>query len=165
MLLYHFTSRKHLRSITAGGLNRGTVHLSDATQLNAVWLTTDAGPRGHGLEGGGDFMNDRQRQEALEWSGALPPPGTRFPKDADVRISVELDQGDRELHEWLPWARRHIDPEWMAHLHPVVSGNLKKAKTWRIYTGVIPPARFVAVEELEATPAVVPLRPALPLAS
>jgi hypothetical protein len=165
MLLYHFTTRDHVRSILQSGLTRGAVHTSAATQLNAVWLTTDPGPDGHGLEWGADFMSDLDRREAKHWSGKLPPPGARFPKEASVRITVALEAGDRNLHEWLPWARRQLKPDWMAYLHPVAGGNLRKAKTWRLYFGIIPPAAFAAVEELSGG-AYQPLaRPALPQAS
>ncbi len=159
MLLYHFTSRAHLPSIEQNGLTLGTVHVSARERRNAVWLTSDPGPTAHGLEGGGAFMSDAERQEAREWSGVMPPPGARFPKNADVRIAVELEPNDPHLHDWLPWARRHLDPEWMAHLHPIASGTLKKAKTWRLYFGVIPPSAFVTLHELAAAPEVVPLRP------
>lgn len=149
MRLYHFTTRECLRSIMGGGLNRGIVHLSPTSQLNAVWLTTDPGPRGHGLEVGGRFMTDEERREAREWAGEVPPPGARFPKAATVRIDVDLDDDDRSVHEWLPWARRHLDFDWMTALHPVASGTLRKAKTWRLYLGVIPPERIAAVESLD----------------
>jgi len=150
MLLYHFTSREHLRGILASGLGRGIVHVARDRRLNGVWLTTDGGPSGHGLEAGGAFMSDAERVEAREWSGTLPPSGARFPKQADLRITVQLDPRDHNLHEWLPWARRNIDPEWLATLHPVIGGNLKKAKGWRLYFGIIPPEAFVAVEEVPA---------------
>ena len=152
MLLHHFTSRDHLRGIKVAGLTRGAVHVSPTQRLNAVWLTTDGG-NGHGLEAGGAFMSDEDRREAMEWTGVMPPPGSRFPKLPEVRITVELDPADRDLHEWLPWARRHMQPDWLAHLHPVASFNLKKAKNWRIYTGVIPPEAIVGIEELERQPA------------
>jgi len=160
VFLYHFTSRAHLPAIEQKGLAFGVVHVSASERRNAVWLTTDPGANGHGLEAGGAFMSDAERREAREWSGVMPPPGARFPKNADVRISVELEPNDPHLHEWLPWARRHLDPDWMAHLHPIASGTLKKAKTWRLYFGLIPPTAFVALDELTAAPAVVALRPA-----
>ena len=156
MLLYHFTSRDLVRSIRQNGLSRGVVHLSAKEQANAVWLTTDPGPNGHGLEWGGDFMSDLDRREAGFWSGKIPPVGARFPKEGSVRITVDLPTGDRDLHEWLPWARRRLTQDWLAHLHPVAGGNLKKAKTWRLYFGVIPASAFVAVDDLagvEAPPA------------
>jgi hypothetical protein len=91
-------------------------------------------------------MTDDQRQEGYRWSGVLPPPGARFPKDGPVRITVELDPRNPNLHEWLPWARRCISPEWMAQLHPIAGGNMQKAKTWRLFFGVIPAAAFLAVD-------------------
>lgn len=162
MLLHHFTSREHLRGIKAAGLARGVVHLSRSRQMHAVWLTTDPGPGGHGLDAGGAFMSDDDRREAMEWTGVRPPPGSRFPKVAEVRIAVELDPADRNLHEWLPWARRHLEPDWLAQLHPVASFNMKKAKSWRIYTGVIAPDAIVDIEELEAV-ALPSIRPRLVL--
>lgn len=158
MLHYHFTSRLHVGEIMRSGLSRGAVHLARDRLLNAVWLTTDPGPNGHGLEAGGAFMSEIERREAQEWSGTMLPPGSRFPKNADVRIAVDLGEQDPNLHERLPWARRRIEPEWLASLHPVALGNLKKAKSWRLYFGVIAPQEFVAVEELASAPAVVPLR-------
>lgn len=156
MLLYHFTSRASLRSILREGLSQGAVHITPSCRLNAVWLTADPGPEGHGLEGGGAFMSDAERREAYEWSGTMPPPGSRFGKSADVRIAVDLAAGDRNLHDWLPWARRQLPPEWLAQLHPVAGGNLRKAKTWRLYFGTIAPAAFVAVDQVEAGATVQP---------
>src|SRR5687767_2103361 len=124
MLLYHFTSTQCLPRIRESGLSRGLVPASPGSGLNGVWLTTDAGPGGHGLEAGGAMMTDDQRRQALEWSGVLPPRGARFPKPAEVRITVELEPNDRNLHIWLAWARQHLAPESLAQLHPVASGNL-----------------------------------------
>lgn len=162
MLLYHFTSTQSLPGIQSGGLSRGMVPVGPARGLNAVWLTTDPGLSGHGLQAGGAMMTDAQRLQAREWSGILPPPGSRYPKEASVRITVDLDPRDRNLHEWLPWARRHLSPEWLAQLHPVAGGNLRQAKTWRLYFGIIPAEDFVAVEK--AAPAATPApRPRLAL--
>lgn len=53
MIFYHFTSRKSVPSILAEGLNRGEAPLSDTRVVQAVNLTTDPAPNGHGLDGGG----------------------------------------------------------------------------------------------------------------
>jgi hypothetical protein len=156
MLLYHFTSRANFPLILRSGLSLGAVPVSPVRAVNAVWLTTDPGDFGHGLEAGGAFMTDDQRKQALDWSGTLPPPGARHAKDAQVRITVDLPPNARGLENWLPWARRHLAPEWLATLHPVASGNIRKAKTWRLFFGVIPAAEFVAVDALAEQP-----RPAL----
>ena len=153
MLLYHFTSRHDLANILDSGLSRGAVPISAARCANLVWLTADPGPHGHGLEQGGPFMTDAQREQAREWTGILPPPGTRMPKPAEVRIAVELERTDSRLHDWLPWARRNLSPEWLRTLHPPGCPSLRKAKTWRLYDGLIPAERFVAVEAVEAADA------------
>ena len=149
MLLYHFTCRHHLSNILESGLSRGAVPVTAARIANAVWLTADPGPNGHGLEQGGPFMSDAQRVQAKEWTGVLPPPGARVPKPAEVRIAIEIERTDPRLNEWLPWARRNLSPEWLRTLHPPGCPSLRKAKTWRIYDGLIAADRFVAVEAVE----------------
>lgn len=151
MLLYHFTSRHCLRHILAGGLSCGRVPVSRTASTNAVWLTSDPGPNGHGLEAGGPVMTEAHRQQAYEWTGTRPPPGARHAKEASVRITVDIDRADRDLHDWLPWARRHLPPDWFAELHPIASPNLRKAKTWRLYFGLIPTDAFVAVDAVPET--------------
>ncbi len=147
VLLYHFTSPAHCQTILRTGLSRGSVPLSPTKDLNAVWLTSDPSPDGHGLEAGGAFMTEHQRQQAFEWSGVLPPEGSRFPKDDSVRLTVELMDDDENLHAWLPWARRHLPLALFPILHPVGSKSLRQAKSWFIYTGIIPPTALVAVDQ------------------
>ena len=99
-------------------------------------------------------MTDHQREQAYEWSGIMPPPGSRFPKDAHVRISAEIDDDDPELHKWLGWARRRLPQELLWLIHPPGSDSQRQAKSWFIYFGVIPPSAFVAIDEVsELTPA------------
>ncbi len=145
MLLYHFTSRHSLPSILEAGLLYGRVPLSSDRALNAVWLTSDPGPDGHGLEQGGRVMTDDERMQAKEWSAVLPPPGTRHAKEASVRITVQLSETDRNLHQWLPWARRNLPPDFLATIHPA-GASLRQAKTWRLYSAAILPGDFVAVD-------------------
>ncbi|HEY5721956.1 MAG TPA: hypothetical protein VIT45_06510 [Allosphingosinicella sp.] len=95
-------------------------------------------------------MTDEERFRAYEWSGVWPPPGARFPKESSVRISIDFNAADRNLHEWLPWARRNLAPDRLAEIHPVGS-NLRKARSWRLYFGAISPESFVEVEGGEVT--------------
>jgi hypothetical protein len=148
MLLYHFTSRHGLPAILKNGLLYGRVPVSPDRAVNAIWLTSDPGPEGHGLEQGGRVMTDDERMQAQEWSAVLPPPGTRHAKEASVRITVELSETDRNLHQWLPWARRNLPPEFLAALYPP-GASLRQAKTWRLYSAMILPGDFVAVDRLE----------------
>ena len=146
MLLYHFTSPTFSSAIIRTGLSRGSVPLSRGRDLNAVWLTSDGSPNGHGLENGGAFMTDQERQQAYEWSGVLPPEGARFPKDAGVRLTVSIPDDDENLHSWLSWARRRLPAGMIPVLHPIGSNSLRQAKSWYIYTGVIPPTAIVSVD-------------------
>jgi hypothetical protein len=147
MILYHFTSRAASSSILRTGLSRGSVPLAPGKDLNAAWLTSDGGPIGHGLECGGAFMTEEQRQQAYEWSGVLPPEGARFPKDSSVRLTVEIADDDENLHRWLVWARLRLPAGMIPVLHPVGSNSLRQAKSWFIYTGLIPPQAIVSVDE------------------
>ena len=157
MILYHFTSRDCSSAIMRTGLSRGSVPLSPGKDLNAVWLTKDGSPSGHGLENGGAFMTDQQRQQAYEWSGVLPPEGARFPKEASMRLTVEIEDDDENLHPWLTWARRRLPAAMIPILHPVGSNSLRLARSWFIYTGVIPPSAIVSVDEqMPANPARAP---------
>lgn len=45
---------------------------------------------------------------------------------------------------WLPWARKRLSPEWLAVLSKTGGGDVK-ARTWFLYFGTIPPARFRSV--------------------
>jgi hypothetical protein len=50
---YHFTAKEYLDSICSFGLSKGDVPLSPMGKgLNAVWLTTDPQPHGHGVDRG-----------------------------------------------------------------------------------------------------------------
>lgn len=147
MLLHHFTSRECLPLIHRTGLSRGSVPSAPGRDLNAVWLTADSGLSGHGLESGGAVMTDEQRWQAKDWSGAAPPPGSRFPKEASIRITVDLEEDDPSLHAWLGWAAEHLPPAVLSILHPAGSHSLRQARSWYLYFGTISPAAFVTVEE------------------
>ena len=140
MILYHFTSQANLRSIARSGVQPGRVRISEDSAIEAIWLTTREDPDGHGLEQGGPLMTSDERLVAKNWSGTLPPPGTRFPKSSEIRITVELSPQDPRLEPWLPWARRNLAPDLLALLHPAGSLGLSKAKSWRLYLGDIPGA-------------------------
>jgi len=148
MLLYHFTSRSHLPAILREGLLYGRVPIDRDRAVNAIWLTADPGCDGHGLEQGGRIMTDDERMQAKEWSAVLPPPGARHAKEASVRITVRLSETDRNLHQWLPWARRNLLPEFLAAMYPAGAG-MRSAKPWRLYSAAILPGDFVAVDLLE----------------
>ena len=148
MLLYHFTSRNTLSAILRDGLLYGRVPVARDRAMNAIWLTSDPGPDGHGLSQGGRVMTEDERAQAKEWSGVLPPPGTRHAKEASVRITVQLSETDRSLHPWLPWARRNLPPDLLAAIHPA-GASLRAAKTWRLYSAAILPGDFVAVDLID----------------
>lgn len=146
MLLYHFTAHDRLGSIMEAGLNKGDVPLSETTGMNAVWLTTDPAPDGHGLDAAG-VLDDAARYTMLRLFGELPPEGSRWSDKTAVRITVRLPSGDRNLKDWLPWARKRASADWLSRLHSAAGGH-RKARTWKLYFGVVPPSAFVAVDIL-----------------
>lgn len=151
MLLYHFTSRAQLPAILREGLLYGRVPVAPDRAVMAIWLTSDPGPDGHGLEQGGRVMTDDERLQAKEWSAVLPTPGTRHSKEASVRITVDLSETDRNLHQWLPWARRNLSPNFLAAMYPAGS-SLRQAKTWRLYSARLLPGEVIAVDLLDGEP-------------
>ena len=148
MLLYHFTSRDNLPSILAEGLNRGEAPLSDHRVVNAVNLTTDPDPRGHGLDGGGKVVSEEESARAALMGWDIPA-GTIYANKLEVRITVKLPSSDRNLKRWQSWARKHCEPGYAERLAAAAGSGGKKAKTWWLYFGTVPPTSFAAVEMMD----------------
>jgi len=141
MVLYHFTCAEFLKSIMREGLCRGDVRtkkIGPLYETNAVWLTTDPQPKGHGL-GLPGALTEEDRLRHFEVFGTMPPKGSRYPDKRAVRITVNIPKGDPRLQRWTRWARKHCEPG--------VYDNLARAdgsghKTWWLYFGSIAPNQF-----------------------
>jgi hypothetical protein len=144
MILYHFTALEYLEPILAEGLTKGDVPMSQTEGRNAVWFTTDPNPEGHGLSDGRP-MTEAERSAYSRAFGVMPPPGARFPDKRRVRIQVVIPSTDRALKAWIPWARKRLDPQWMATLTRL-GGGQAKAKTWFICERAIQLSEFRSVE-------------------
>jgi hypothetical protein len=109
MLLYHFTSMRHLYAISREGLTVGDVPTDFRRGKGrvGVWLTSDGTPNGHGLEGS---ASDKTR----------------------VRLLVDVPEGPN-LVRWVDWARRNVKPETIENLHASGQGF----QNWYVYFGVI----------------------------
>ena len=156
MLLYHFTSRANLPSILEHGLNQGEVPLSETRVMNAVNLTTDREPSGHGLDHGGKVVTEEESALFATKHGWNIPAGTVFTNKLEARITVKVHSSDRNLKRWQPWARKHCEPGFADQLAAAAGQGGRKARTWWLYFGTIPPANFLAVEDMgeEARPLV-----------
>jgi hypothetical protein len=116
MILYHFTSARHLRPISRYGLAVGDV----PTDLDrwrgriGVWLTSSSVPYGHGLE------------------------GSTVEKGA-YRLSVSVADDSPLLHRWADWAPKNVTPDTIKRLHKVAS----KSETWFVFFGVIRPEAII----------------------
>jgi len=148
MILYHFTAHARLEAILREGLNRGEAPISDRQALNAVNLTTSSDPFGHGLDNSGKVLSDDDCARLFLATGQRVAPGTVYANKRAVRIAVKIPSSDRALKQWLPWARKHVEPEFLARLHRA-AGSEPKFKTWWLYFGTVPPSAFVAVDILE----------------
>jgi hypothetical protein len=146
MILYHYTAVERLDSIRKHGLTRGEVPLTPQDCLNAVWLTTDRNPSGHGL----CHARELTREEKL-FFGRDPNKSVWFPNKRAVRITVRLDSSDRKLKHWPRWAKQRLSPQWYQALDRAGGG---KSKTWWLYFGVIPPEWFSSVDILSSPPPV-----------
>jgi hypothetical protein len=142
MLLYHFTAADYLDDIKEQGLTKGVVPLSSTDWLNAVWLTTDCNPVGHGLTDGREATCQEKILQGLD-----PAVPARFPDHRAVRITVRIPSSDRKLRHWPAWGKKRLRPDWYRTLSRTGGG---KEKTWWLYWGVIPPERFDAIELLRA---------------
>jgi hypothetical protein len=145
MILYHFTAREYLDEISEQGLTRGDVPLTDCTGVNAVWLTTDKNPAGHGL-GEAREMTNAERAAFRQWEGVMPPEGTRWLNKRAVRITVLIPTSDRKLRYWPQWGRKRLSSRDYEGLKVTGGG---KAKTWWLYFGVIRPTCFREIELLD----------------
>ena len=119
--LYHFTGAAYLRPIAKHGLTVGDVP-TDAQRWKGrvgVWLTSNATPDGHGLEGS---ARDKKR----------------------YRLTVELDEQSPLLHAWPEWARKHVTKATREQLHASAPGF----ESWFIYFGHIKPAAIVSCMDM-----------------
>lgn len=149
MILYHYTAREYLTDILAEGLMKGDVPTSPTESLNAVWLTSDPNPNGHGLSRGG-IPTLAERVAWEQWTGERMSDDARFPNKRAVRITVRIPSNDRKLAPWLKWSRRRLDPAWLKDLHSAAGGG-RQPRTWYLYFGIIPPSAFQSVHHLDAT--------------
>jgi hypothetical protein len=102
--------------------------------MNAVWLTCDRSPAGHGLTDGRELTPEEKRSQ-----GHAPWESARFPDKRAIRLTVELNDQDVALVRWPRWARGRLSTTWYDRLNR--TGG--KARTWFLYWGVIPPDRIV----------------------
>jgi hypothetical protein len=116
VILFHFTSRFHLRGIAKHGLTVGDVptDISRGTGRVGVWLTNFEAPDGHGVR-------------------ASQADKTRF------RLSVDIDDDDRKLVYWPSWAAQNVTPDTIAALH---AADGCRFQTWFVYFGAVPSSRI-----------------------
>ena len=147
MILYHYTAKSRLESILREGLSRGEAPISATRFKNAVNMTTDSRPDGHGLDAAGKIVSEQESAFYAAKFGWDVPAGTKLENKKAVRLKVKLPSSDRSLKPWLPWARKHAEPDFLDCLMRS-SGGIVKARTWWLYFGTIPPSAFVSVDHL-----------------
>ena len=144
MRLFHFTATEHLQAILAEGLAKGDVPISPTEGVNAVWLTTDDDPDGHGLSDG-RLLTREERAACARVLGREPPENARFLNKRAVRIKVMIPSSDRRLVHWPKWARKRLDRDWYSTLDRTGGG---KSASWYLFFGCITPGQFLAVDHL-----------------
>ena len=145
MLLYHFTSHANLAEIIEAGLSRGDVPTGPGVGLQAVNLTSDGSPDGHGLDKAGHVWTEEESRKVLASEGVWIPPGTVNENKRAVRLTVKVKSSDRNLKRWLHWARKNVDADYLAQIHRVAG----KQGTWFLYFGTIPPSAITAVDVID----------------
>lgn len=146
MILYHFTSREHWATIEREGLSKGEAPIAADRWENAVNLTTDPSPKGHGLSKG-EEISPAIIAAAIRQHGRAPT-NTHWPDKTAVRITTKIRSNNPKLKRWLPWARKRCEPDYLDRLH-LAAGQKSKHKTWWLYFGTIPPADFVRVDFID----------------
>lgn len=118
--LYHFTARLYLPSILRNGINKGDVATAPDHGFNAPWLTTDP-----------EF-------------GSQPWDRGSFLDKTEVRLTVEVPEGDQNLWSWPYIAEKYnIDPIWLATMtHDGVKSN-----SWFARLGGIPLMWITEIKE------------------
>ena len=141
MIVYHYTAIGRARSIQNNGIFCGEVAMNAYGGAEAVSLTTDSDPSGHGLSSF-SFVTRTQ----LRCLGYTLPPNAQVPCFSDkrkVRITVKVPRD--ALQYWLSWANKHIDPRFRKGLIDV-GGGMSKARTWFISWNAIPPEAIKLIE-------------------
>ena len=116
MILYHYTSGRHLRAIARHGLTVGDVPTDIRREAGrvGVWLTNAVTAGGHGLE--------RSAADKTAY-----------------RLSVEVPDGSPLLHKWTEWASAHATEETINALHSTAARYEGEGpETWYVYFGVLP---------------------------
>lgn len=121
MLLYHYTSGRHLRPIARHGLTVGDVptNIRRGRGRIGVWFSSVTTPGGHGLEGS---AADKTR----------------------YRLAVEVPENPL-LVRWLDWAPKNVEAETIQLLHATAAEHGEgMPATWYVYFGVLAPATILA---------------------
>jgi hypothetical protein len=132
MIFYHFTGREYLPDIARDGLCKGEVPITQRAEdcLNAVWLTTDLNPDGHGLCDEHIPTVDEKRRMGVPADKIV-----KFPNKRAIRFKILIPTKDRNLMHWPAWGKKHLHRNWYDALSK--EGGYKQ-KTWWLYWGVIP---------------------------
>lgn len=141
MKLYHYTCITYLPKILETGLTRGEVVIDWKTTRNAVNLTSDRDPSGHGLCGA-RFLTAEEHAQKGHSLGETDPIHI-FPDKRKVRITVDVQKS--ELTRWYRWAGNALQRNVFDGLVRS-GGGMKKARTWYFHRGPIFPAAFCSIE-------------------
>ncbi len=141
MKLFHYTTISRLAQIMEEGLNKGEVPTSSHTWFNAVNLTTDPSPVGHGLSDA-RFLTENEAR-FLGYKVYSKQPVHYFGNKRKVRLTADVRR--QQLRRWIRWAQKNIDPGYMETLIRT-GGGMAKARTWYFSEEPIPPSSFRLVE-------------------
>jgi hypothetical protein len=142
MIFYHFTARESLPAIAKEGLWKGEVPITSRAEdcLNAVWLTVDANPDGHGLTSGRTLSVKEKIILGLPTDAKAS-----FPDKRAIRFKIAVPTTDRRLVHWPGWGRKRLKHSWYETLARTGGG---KEKTWWLYWGVLPPVSLCDATDL-----------------
>jgi hypothetical protein len=150
---YHYTSSERLASIAEWGLWKGEVPVAPDKLLNAVWLTTDDSPDGHGLGEPRSLTREEKARKGLPAEADV-----RWPNKREARLALRISSADRRLERWSRFASRAVSPAWRAALEKA-GGGQSKANSWYLYWGAVPPEWIVEAIDLRTGASITGLPP------
>lgn len=144
MKLYHYTGIEYVEAILTQGLSKGEVPMGPKAEdcLNGVWFTTEKTPAGHGLTDG--HIPTAEERKVMR---IAPDADVRFPNKRRIRMCVDIKSSDPNLTRWVRWSKTRVPQKWLKTLNNA-GGGMKKARTWYVYWGVVPPAAIQQVLDL-----------------
>lgn len=146
MKLYHYTHISCVPAILNEGLRSRQAVTSIAERFpNAVYLTTDNSPAGHGLSSGAFATKIDCQALGLTLASRQQVPFFANKR----RVLIKVNSSNLQITRWYRWARINLSPK-VFDAAVQTGGGMKKARTWYLSLGNIPLSAIMGIEVRQA---------------